>query len=164
MGISWRQFITIDQQVAGESAWEGKNEPTIRMETSTPRQRTPTFEKLSYNSKNAHKWHEGIPPARRNYLSSLFPFRVLLKSFLPRSCWNGCSRPFRISLIHDCGTEWDSERALPSRKQSAFQDYVGWRLHASRRPSPASDVNVCYLRYAQQDNINKKRQCNNELT
>lgn len=104
MGISRRQFITIDQQVAGEhSGSEGKNEPEQTLRHS---ERTPTFENLPYNSKNAHKWHEGIPPARRNYLGLYFRFAyywncVLLAPPASRSC-----RLFRIRFIHDCGFEW----------------------------------------------------------
>ena len=37
-------------------------------ERSAQSKRTPTFVILAYHLKNAHKWHEGIPPARRNYL------------------------------------------------------------------------------------------------
>lgn len=37
-------------------------------ERSAQSKRTPTFVILSYHLKNAHKWHEGIPLARRNYL------------------------------------------------------------------------------------------------
>lgn len=71
MGISWRQFITIDQQVAGERS-DGKkpnrhDKGPFASAQSTIQTHTDNSNP-SYKPKNAHKWHEGIPPARRNYL------------------------------------------------------------------------------------------------
>lgn len=120
MGISRRQFITIDQQVAGEHSGPRKERMNSSSHAQTLRhsERTPTFENLPYNSKNAHKWHEGIPLARRNYLGLYFRFAyywncVPLSPPAPRSC-----RLFRIRFIHDCGFEWiRNVRFLPTSRQ-----------------------------------------------
>lgn len=78
MGISWRQFITNDQQVAGEiRATDGKQRINA---SASELKRTPIKDPpnvggvharnsrqhsnppVQFEKANAHKWHEGIPP------------------------------------------------------------------------------------------------------
>lgn len=133
MGISWRQFITIDQQVAGERS-DGKKpsrhdkgpfaSAQSAIQTHTDNSNPP------YKPKNAHKWHEGIPPARRNYLGlSISVSRTIeIVSLSP-------SNPSHIPVSFAFGSfmNLDLNGFVSFPQVPPLGKSGAWRLHASRR-------------------------------
>lgn len=138
MGISWRQFITIDQQVAGERSYGKKPNRHDKGPFASAQSAIQTHtdnSNPSYKPKNAHKWHEGIPPARRNYLGvSISVSRTIeIASLSPL-------KPLHLSVsfafdsfmtldLNGFGMYFFFPQMPPLGKSGA------WRLDASRRYS-----------------------------
>ena len=117
MGISWRQFITNDQQVAGElratdrkqrmnaRASELKRTPIKDPPSGAARaphsERTPTLQSSRTIRKSERTQMTRGNPSRLDRIisASLFPFRVLLKSRLTRSS-RGCITPSLSHSVH----------------------------------------------------------------
>lgn len=173
MGISWRQFITIDQQVAGERS-DGKKPnrhdkgpyPTYASAQSAIQTHT-DYSNPSYKPKNAHKWHEGIPPARRNYLGlSISVSRTIeIVSLSPLEPGHlSISFAFDSFMTVDLngfGTCFFFPQMPPLGKSGA------WRLHASRRSIWIREKYTCTFKsFYRTVTVNKRsyrksrRQCN----
>lgn len=160
MGISWRQFITNDQQVAGElRATDGKQRMNARASDlkRTPIKDPPSAAVRARNSKHTPtlQFSRTIRKSERTQMTrgnpsrldgiisaSLFPFRVLLKSRLTHSPRHRV-QPSLSHSVHSWLYIWmDSDCAFSSRisNSTSFRKKAGWHLVVSFE----SAANPCY--------------------